>query len=124
MKRASRRNWKASASPMSMTDHDPGPNRTFGHSVWFGGRNTASTESLRMAPAPRTTPERRLAVAMLDQCERDLIAEMPDAARWVLGKSAALPFELACDLLGLEFTAVRERLSRRYRLYSLSQRVV
>lgn len=106
-----------------MTDHDPGPNRTFNSSVWFGGRNTASTESMRLAPEPRTTPERRLAAAMLDQAKRDLIAGMPDAARWVLGRPAALPFELACDLLGLEFTAVRQQLGRRYRLYSLSQRV-
>lgn len=102
-----------------MTDHDPGLNSRFG--VWFGGKNTASTESLRLAPEPRTSPERRLAAAMFDQCERDLKMAMPDAARWVLGRPAALPFELACDLLGLDLHAVRQQLGRRYRLVTLSQ---
>jgi hypothetical protein len=104
-----------------MTDHDPGPNVVLG--VAFGGKATASTEAMRAYQPPRRDGYALFAEAMIDQAERDLKSGYTDAARWVLGRGrAVMPFELACELVGLDHVAVRQRLGRRYPLYTLASR--
>jgi cytochrome P450 len=38
------------------------------------------------------------------------------AAAWIMGRSAPIPFDLACDVAGLDPDAVRDRLRRDDRL--------
>ena len=44
-----------------------------------------------------------------------------EAAKWVLGYEAALPFELACSVIGVSAEACRDRLKWRYPLTWLAQ---
>lgn len=90
-----------------------------------GGKDTQSTEAMQLARPP-ASPEQWLAASVIEHAISDIRLGEPyasSAARWFLatGDASYGSFRFWCQVANVDADAIRDRLTKRYRLRRLAR---